>query len=352
MVIADGTDADIVPINKVVSFMAKVDPGNCPGPEITYTWTFGDGTAAGTGQFPKHPYTKAGTFTATAIARCGNCPATKSASASVKVIKVEFQMADGTPISSTLRIGIPTASFPRVVQLKAVVTPADEVNNVIITSSGDLTLSSQKTSGNAITFAVSGKTKSTARGTATITALHSTDFSVNQPVSVVVPDHIGTPHDVVGNGRVKRNDLCDSASSPACPDVPHDSGNVWLLTNYYRLITIKVLDQFGDPVGDLYEGSQISEDASGLPRTPINRMLASDSTYQDPAGFAARTVKLARTDPQAQAWPTKPPVDSGAVPTQTDTFTVVVDGFPLTPAVVRQRSLTQMPENDVIISWP
>jgi len=83
-----------------------------------------------------------------------------------------------------------------------------------------------------------------------------------------------------------QNIALGESTSPKWVDVNLPSDMLTLGTFYGVFITIKVFDQFGKPLSDVYKGQPVSErfekgkDEYGY----INQNLAADGTYQDPVG--------------------------------------------------------------------
>jgi len=282
---------------------------------------------------------------------CIYSPVTASGSTFVTSVTVAITKADGSQLPSPLRVGITANNHDRKQHLKAVVLPASAAANVTISVSGSLTKSNQQISGGTITFDVVGNTKSTNRGDASITATHPVGLVVTKTVSVVVPSAIATPHDTTGGGLIIDNRVLDTTTSPGVAVPP---GQVKLKTEYMHYLTIVVKDQFGDLLGDLYEGANVSETIGGV-TVPINRTLSSSSTYTDPTGILVGLddpPTVAAGSPAALAWPTDPqlqiPPGGGS---SLENLPVQIDGFLLNPAIVN-RLVTWSPPFTVDITWP
>lgn len=266
-------------------------------------------------------------------------------------LHIDIKKADDSPLPTPFRIGITANGHDRTQHLKAVVFPQAEASNVTISVSTNLTLSNVSAPSNGvITFDVVGNTKSQNRGDASIAADHSSDFYfVQYTASVVVPSQIATPHDTNGGGVVVANRVLDATTSPFIGNLP--PGDVLLATTYGRVLTITVWDQFGEPIGDIYQGAAVSEDDPSGGTHPLNQLLTAASTYSDPVGTAAINSVVTAGSPDALAWPSQPQMPltlSGSFPA---TLNVYVDGFLLNPAIV-SRTLTFSPPNSVTITWP
>jgi hypothetical protein len=287
---------------------------------------------------------KGGALTLRVHFKCKTTGKEVTADARITIVTVEFQTDGGAALPSPLRIGITVGSHNRTQHLKAIVKPDSEAPNVTLTASAALTLSNATTNGNTIKFDLVGVTKSTSRGDATVTAQHTSGVSVKQAVSVVVPAQVTTPHDTTGGGLLSRNVVLDATTSPADPGLP--PGTVQLVTTYVKFLTITVKDQFGDLVGDLYQGASVSEFGG----TAINQSLSAGSTYSDPVGAASLGPVVAAGSAQATAWPTQPLLPMQAI-NATQNIPVEVDGFALNPGIVN-RQVIATPPNTLTITWP
>lgn len=273
----------------------------------------------------------------TQISATSACPATT----------VTFQKADGTPLPSPFRIAF---GSDRKQTLKAVVAPVSEAANVRISASDKLEISVRGTSNGVITFDAAGMTQSNNRGDATITAATTSGSALQTAsVSVVVPGKVGTPHDTTGGGVVVTNRVLDATTTPPATGVP--PGMVALVTLYMKVLTVTVVDQRGDSLGDLYQGAGISEaDTSGV-LVAINQQLSSSGTYSDPVGDGVVSALVARDSAEARQWPTQPALPWTATKSFTQNFAVFVDNFRLDPGVVN-RTASLSPPNNVTITWP
>jgi hypothetical protein len=287
----------------------------------------------------------------------------------VTVVSVTIQKAGGSALPSPLRVGISATTLDnqahdRSQQLQAVVTPADQAANVVIVPDdfGKLTGTRGQVSNGVIQFSIVGKVKSTNRGDRQIKALISGSLIASAPVSVVVPDKIATPHDTAGSGVMIENRALNETTSPALADIPSDQ--FALVTVYIRNLTIAVTDQFGDSIGDIYTGAEITERlANSVTPVKLNQSLTTSSTYTDPVGgFPRSGIVIPANDPRINTWPSQPkiPAPSGTN-TNPQTFSVFVDGFRLNPdPAVNNRTITVVgdghsvtsPPVSVTITWP
>ena len=275
-----------------------------------------------------------------------------------------FQTGDGASLPSPLRIGISAttlggATHDRKQSLRAVIDPPADAPNITITGSNAVQISEVARVNNVITFKVVGVNKSSQKGDASIKAVNSSGGALaTHQVSVVAPSRVAKNHDLTGGGVVIANQALNATTSPAITNVPATS--VQLLTIYVRFLTITVKDQFGDSVGDLYAGAEVTEQDSSGTWHPINQSLTSSSTYSDPVGAFLGVTVVASGSPQALNWPNaaKLPWVSGC-PNSTQNIAVRVDGFDLNPAIVNRKveicgngSSTTSPPVTIKITWP
>lgn len=293
---------------------------------------------------------KGGSLTLRVHFKCKTTSKEVTADARITVVTVEFQTDGGATLPSPLRIGITVGSHNRTQHLQAIIKPDAEAANVTLTASSALSLSNVARTGNTIKFDLVGVTRSTTRGDASIIATHTSGVTVKQAVSVVVPAQVATPHDTNGGGLVSQNVALDATTSPALGD-PIPPGTVALVTIYDRFLNITVKDQFGDLIGDLYQGASITE--GGI---PINQSLSAASTYSDPVGpVFAKSPDIAvtvvpRGSADATAWSSQPLVPMQFRST-TQNIPVEVDRFSLHPAI-ENRQVTATQPNTVTITWP
>jgi len=190
-------------------------------------------------------------------------------------------------------------------------------------------------------------------------------------VSVVVPGDVGTPHDEPTGIVAVVNGCYSQYTSPVFTLVP--TNKVSLKTIWMQWLTIKVVDQFGEDLGDLYENAEV-EELLGSGWHTINQFLDSAGCYQDPVGdycnkdgFAPGTISPAvLVDPgssEAGSWSTEPlevcwsditpPV---VIPKSAD-VRVRADGFELGPQITNRVATINWggagPSNvSVNITWP
>lgn len=268
-------------------------------------------------------------------------------------ITIQFQKQSGTPLGSAFRIGITYGPRDRTQHLQAVVQPKSEVGKVKLNSTSGIAVTNIAIVGNVINFDLFGFIKSDNPGDQNVTATHPAGLTVSQSVSVVVPAKVAEPHDTNGSGVIVTNLLGSAGSSPVIAGVP--PGKVELVTIYTRFLQVKVVDQFSDPIGDLYQGAAVLEDdpTVGPGFFSINQPLSANSTYLDPVGAATEYIPPVYVSPTSAAaiqWSSQPPLPLGNY-SRTQNIEVEVDGFLLNPGIVG-RTIVATPPNIVTITWP
>ncbi len=147
-------------------------------------------------------------------------------------------------------------------------------------------------------------------GDTSLQALANEDNVVNSiPVVVVIPKSIGTrspiPFDEIVDGS---NILADAETLPACWD-PLTPYQCVLWTFYGAIITVTVLDQFGNTLDSVYNGARVQERDPGDDWRPTNACVM-DGKYFDPIGRAYyKTPGPSVVDNSSNAatnWPTAP----------------------------------------------
>lgn len=299
---------------------------------------------------------------------CGLFDAYLNGSCPGFVVTVQLQKLTGATwgaVPNPLRVGISTTidniTHDRRQSLRAIVSPASQASNIAIGVSSKLQKSdvSADTSTGIVTFKVVGVSPSDNQGDSTLTINHSGTSVITAPVTVVVPYKIATPHDTTGGGVIVENRALNITTSPALPNIP--ANQFMLMTVYLRNLTISVLDKWNNPVGDLYQGAEITEGVSSTV-IKINQFLTSSSTYSDPVGFGEGTTVVNANDPMVTAWPSQPkiPLRNGTQ-SGTQNLAVFVDGFRLNPdPAISNRVVTGVgngnsvasPPVSVTILWP
>src|SRR5204863_2798754 len=113
---------------------------------------------------------------------------------------------------------------------------------------------------------------------------------------------------------------------------------VYLYSNYLRYLTITVCDQFGDLIGSLYQGAEVSELSGCGGFASMNQPLTSASTYLDPTGTGQLFATVAADSFSANNWPKAgiAPPPAGCTTFPPVSVSVRVDGFDLNPAIVNR----------------
>jgi len=335
------------------SSIATVSGGSCT--------LLAPGTCTVTAQFLGTGYSQPGG------SGCQPITVPASANCSVTAVDVKFKNSDGTALPSPLRVGISATTIAgqdhdRTQHLLASVIPAQEANNINIVATGsganpgivDINITSRDATNGVVLFDLSGQAKSGNRSDVTLKAKDSgSEVGTPASLTVVIPFQIATPHNTGGSGLVSKNLNADATTSPA--SLHTGPGEVELFTIYVRFLIIQVQDQFGDAMGNVYKGAEVSEFALGAWHT-INQPLSPVGTYNDPVGETLSAGVVAASSQAANDWPGSsllPMVALGPPVTQVD-VRVQVDGFELQPSpAITNRSYTATPLlNTLTVSWP
>lgn len=204
---------------------------------------------------------------------------------------------------------------------------------------------------------MTGKEASDVPGDAHVIARHSSGLEFSLPISIVKPAKIARPYDTIGfGGKTAVNNLAlNQGTFPPNFRVPE--GDVQLVTLYSRDLKVYVVDQFDEPIGDIYKGAKIVEVLQGPLMgsdlfVDINETLTADSWYMDQVGNTMGRLIVRESDPLALAWFSEPPIPlpAGLKPT-THSLGVEVGGFRLDPGI-ESRTIVPKPPSDVEIIWP
>jgi hypothetical protein len=89
--------------------------------------------------------------------------------------------------------------------------------------------------------------------------------------TVIVPSAIATnrPHPLQFNNPTGKNVAASPVSVPPYYDFIPNGSNAMLQTSYAMNVTVPVVDQFGNPCGDLYGGSSITENGKAIYQTAL-----------------------------------------------------------------------------------
>lgn len=296
---------------------------------------------------------------------------------------VKFKYSDGKALPSPFRIGVANKlggnKHPeRIVHLLAEISPADFAQDVTLSVNNKrlLSISNMKTNGGVITFDVEGLLNNLVTQEPVITVTHKTSGIIGQlTVRVVVPYQIANKnHDTIGRQKDAevKNLAGNEATSPAIVGIPKNKAA--LVTYYQRFLKIEVVDQYGEPVGKIYEGAMVEEliDPKTKKFAPINQRLQSDSTYLDPVGIIVPKVDIRTQQPvivnypsvESTAWENPSPNDpnnqpiiltsldiAGSKP-EIQNITVRVDGFELNPSVKNRILRLTLGPSYIMVVWP
>lgn len=243
-------------------------------------------------------------FAGLAITTCQNSP------------KVIFQYADGRSLPEPLRIGLTTKANKRTVSLRAVVTPANSVEtkdiDIIINKGKILKISNQKNNNNIITFDVDGEFSTLPElPIVMIQAKHKSLGILGSVVyRVVVPNKVDPEHDTEGQGVESGNLAQNETTSPAEPQA--NEKQAMLVTYYVRFLKIRLLDQYGESLEDIYNGSKVEESTDGKGFVSLNQPIQSGGVFLDPVGFTIppfdKNLLVTKDSDEAKKWPTQPKI--------------------------------------------
>jgi hypothetical protein len=208
--------------------------------------------------------------------------------------------------------------------------------------------------GTKVTFKVKGKTASDPNMQDDVTLTATSDANPTGDsidISVVIPAKVDSPHHqgIFNNVRWSPHVL-DRDSHPPAPNCP--IGSVYPANGAFVDLTIEVVDQYGNGIGDLYEGAEITEN-DGI---KINRKLDRESKYIDTTGGYLPVTDgegKAVTFPKAVGanWLKQPSRNVQNSDLKDCSRDVEVDGFKLNPGVVNRKYRTIYPDKLEII-WP
>lgn len=245
-------------------------------------------------------------FAGLALTTCQNTP------------KVTFQFADGSALPNPLRIGLTTKITSRKVVLRAVILPAGAVEAkdidivLSVVKSKVLKISPPKIAGDVITFEVDGVFDTIASISTAIQAKHKTMGVLGEaPFRVVIPHQVDPEHDTVGRNGIESANLAQNiTTSPAEPQASEKEA--MLVTYYERFLEIKLLDQYGDSLGDLYNNSKVEESTDEKSFVSLNQPIQSGSFFFDPVGFTIppfdKSLLVKIDSKEAVEWPTQPKI--------------------------------------------
>jgi GT2 family glycosyltransferase len=347
----DPTDP-VIPITDSVTFTAE---GQYTG---GIDWEAPDATPdRGSGSEFSASWKDPGEYTVTAY--CGDA----QQQADVKAVKVTFDQA-------LLRTGfIKGGKGATIVKtIKATVVPASAVQKIDLATTGKagaIALSQvTKHEDGTITAQVVAKQKSSkADGDASVVAKLGTKELASVAVVVLVPSAIGRPHDTPSGAVQPKNVVADKTSSPPWP-FPLGANKVVLATIYAQVVTVRVVDQFGQPLDDVYRGAYVEEqlaktkawrdiyqrlDGSGEYKDPVFAWSYKNGGGNQPAGAAKSTYD--RNSDDAKAWPYAEL--KSLIPNDFDSqnIPVRVGGHQLTDGI-QGRTISAVAPDIINISWP
>lgn len=177
------------------------------------------------------------------------------------------------------RIGITTGNHDRdqtgSAEFKS--APGDAQTATITATEGaeriEITITGRDPENGIVNFTIRGVKKSQSSTDVTIEAVGPSG-SATLNLSVVVPDHIKKPYPNFIGVVVPTCTAAGPDSVPPAKGIPKNQRIYGI--RWGTALTITVLDQFGDEIGGLYNGSDITEQQSKL-----NVKLQADSTYSD-----------------------------------------------------------------------
>ena len=266
-----------------------------------------------------------------------------NASATVTVISISLSMNDAQ------RIGISANGHDRTQHIIVTACPSSEIVNVALTHGPHITLSNfhMNVGDGTKTFDLVGTDKSGDPEDTYVTATdNASGCSVTKTATVIVPAAIGTPHPQFDEVVESKNYVLDSNSVPPSYGLP--PSYVSLITAAMTPVSIPVVDQFTDPCGDLYDGSEIKEDDKKM------NVNLSGSSYIDNCAWRERFGDFRSNSSEAIGWPTHS-VFSISNGSKTRTLEIKVDGFLLNPSIVdRKISYTSVNGHSgrLKIEWP
>jgi hypothetical protein len=315
----------------------------------------------------------------TVYARCG--PGTEQFSARVIVLKVEFDQ-------NSIRTGYRYPSQSINIDTGMVVTPPELAAAVIPKRGGDVpsrikepTVQSVNPETGRVVFQVGGEKATDAKrpdGDTEIVIKYKDQTDTldvlgidSAPrVIVIVPEAIKTPHPDASGFVTGMNMALDSESTPVFFKI--EPGYAALATVYLHQMQIEVVDQFGELLDPIYDGSLVREKIDNEWYSIEQKLM--NGTYTDPVGGG--TFIMDSIDPKkpelfkaglqvVKDWPTQPRLSAKAGE-YIQNFTVDValhnlldriGGDPMDDTV-KARKVTVTPDPDdptrakVDIDWP
>jgi hypothetical protein len=344
-------------VNHSETFAAIYTIGNCEAAtndDVTFQWKV-DGVPIQGATGPGFTYTPttAGVHTISCTVDAGICGA-GSASASETAVAVSF-----APTSVRTGFTKPTNTI-KPVSAVATVTPKSEASNVTITHTGAdrvaILITKIDTTAGTISFTMTGTSATAANaptGDETIVGQVVGENTGSMKVIVVVPTTVSQPAGTVSQNVTPVN---MALSTTTVPSVSCPAGYVDLATEYNATpTTITVKDQFGKALDSIYAGVQVYEaykQTNGSLGTynNLNVYLSGSGTYSDIIGFSVFDSPAQQVLADSQAakdWPTQPTLPVTTSQHFSESFSIQVGGFVLTPTLDRDYTFT--PPNSLSI---
>ena len=205
--------------------------------------------------------------------------------------KITFQLADGASLPDSsfgLRIGMPSRTNlhkeDRKTVLRAIVDPASALKEIDFTNNGRVFIKRKDISNDTAELEITGLIPSNAPGDTKIAAIVKSDKALikSATLTLVIPAKFAD-FPTSGVSKPAVNIGVNENSIPAFPELKKEA--VFLITLYPYELTIKVVDKWDNPIGDLYAGALITERRSGNNKVnSTNVFLSADSTYTDVTG--------------------------------------------------------------------
>lgn len=227
------------------------------------------------------------------------------------IVRVTF---DPDPVRTGFTIPVAQSTITR--PATATVVPAELTNDIEISLDGPTAAEvaiqnlARDAAAGRITFDVKGLAATPAAfpgGRTTIQAKCQGHLVGGGRAIVHVPTDIHTPHPAIDADATPVNFLADNGTSPTWANKLLGT-QCALITHWSHLMTIRVDDQWGNALNDLYTGAHI-EELFGPHWWYIHLDLSANGTYQDPVGWMQwpNDPIVLRTSQRALDWPLPAP---------------------------------------------
>ncbi|NNM85541.1 MAG: hypothetical protein HKL96_07280 [Phycisphaerales bacterium] len=244
------------------------------------------------------------------------------------------------------------------VPVTATVAPKDIVSSVSVnnfstlpggTGSAGVDNSHPNISTGQITFdlyGITGTAPSMPTGDVKLQAKDGSTVLGSVLVTVEVPKAIGTPHPTFNHTVTSENKALDASSVPAYWGL--NAGQVELYTMAGTALRIKVIDQFGDRLGSIYNEQAVYEGGKSI------NVTVSNGYYSDYVGIG-KQAPVNTPNPCPNGSPAEQNFLAGptlAIPngSATQNIQVEIAGFTLNPSVVK-RTVTYN-NGTLTVTWP